>query len=81
MTDEQLLIWVEAGLERGQKVPEILDTARLIDDLLEMRKIMSLTTGLQRKRYRKGQLQENRLSTLIEGRLEVFLKQYNPETE
>lgn len=78
MTDEELLIWVEMGVEKGQEVADILDTARLIDDLLEIRKVVSLTTGLKRKRYRKGQLQENSLSKMIENRLEVFLKQYNP---
>lgn len=74
MTDEELLVFLRCQVENGKSLEEGLETARLVDDLLTLKKMHVLGSTMKQGRYKNGRLvKDHRLSDLLIERLDLYL--------
>ena len=77
MSDEELLIFMKTQLENGVSMEDALKEAKLVDDLLTLKKAHVLGSNLKRARYNGGRRpnkEMQRLSNLLEARIDSFIK-------
>lgn len=80
MSDEELLVFMRTQLELGAGMESALKTARLVDDLLTLKKAhilgSKLKQGMQKGSHRPNK-EMLRLSSLLEARIAVFIAETN----
>jgi hypothetical protein len=72
MTEEELLLFLQTRIEAGDSLEQALKDARLLDDLLEIKRLSSLIVS-QKRKFR-GRHRQPTLSALLETRLEEELE-------
>lgn len=77
MSDEELLIFMKTQVESGVSMEDALKEAKLVDDLLTLKKAHILGSKLKRGTH-KGSRRPNkemlRLSNLLEARIDSFIE-------
>ena len=78
MTGEELLVFMRTIVENGESLESALEKARLVDDLLTLKKAHILGSKLKKGTHR-GSGRPNkemlRLSSLLDARIEYYIDQ------